>query len=133
MPLFRKFFFIASLVFIASCSKEKEEPQKPNPAPPKIITSPPKDTIKKATEEEHGIYIPYKLTGAQSLADLSNDLGEVKMTILFKINRRDLKHLKEGETIIVPNNGDSELIYSPFPQHLVAADSFWELLIGFSR
>ena len=51
------------------------------------------------------------------------------MLILLKINRRDLKHLKEGETYAVPNSGDNEITYSPFPTHVSLLDSIHRVLL----
>jgi hypothetical protein len=127
MPSLRQWLiYLLFLPIIASCSKEKEEPQKK--AVPPARTQPRKDTVKK-TVQENELYRAYKLTGAQSLVDLSNELGAEKMFILLKINRRDLKHLKEGETIAVPNADDSLMTYSPFPMHLVSLDSVRKALI----
>ncbi|MFI5263281.1 MAG: L,D-transpeptidase [Candidatus Kapaibacterium sp.] len=117
-------------VFISSCSKEKEEP--PRTSPPKAaapVTPAPKqkDTTRKVLGNE--LYKPYKLTGAQSLSALSKEIGKEKMFILYKINRRDLKHLKEGETIAVPNADSNEMTYSPFPDSLVSLDSVRKILI----
>ncbi len=135
MPSLRYSLLLLLLgVFISSCSKEKEEPSKstaPKVAAPvkkDTVISIPKDTSKKSLSDT-GLYKPYKLTGAQSLSDLSNELGKEKMFILFKINRRDLKHLKEGEIIIIPNGDSSEITYSPFPDSLRSLDSVRKILI----
>jgi hypothetical protein len=127
MPSFRLWIILSLLVtIVSSCSKEKEEPPK---SPAQGVTTPAqKDTVKK-TILENSLYKPYKLTGAQSLADLSQELGKEKMFILFKINRRDLKHLKEGETITIPNSDSSEMTYSPFPDSLALLDSVRKILI----
>jgi hypothetical protein len=120
-------FLLLFLPIIISCSKEKEEPTKK--IVPQVSTQSQKDTAQlpkdtgKKNVPENKLYRSYKLTGAKSLSDLSQKLGARKMFILFKINRRDLKHLKEGETIVVPNEDDSEMTYSPFPRHLESLDS----------
>jgi hypothetical protein len=126
------FLFITSI--LSSCSKEKEE--SPKSTPPKVtapvqkdtVITIPKDTSKKSLSDT-GLYQPYKLTGAQSLSDLSNELGAQKMVILFKINRRDLKHLKVGETLAMPSSDSSEMTYSPFPVSLASLDSVRKILI----
>lgn len=123
----RRFCLSVLLLLIVSCSKEKEEPPK-KPSPPAPTVSAPKDTLKRPIPDT-GLYREYKLTGAQSLLDLKEELGEQKMSILLKLNRRDLKHLKEGETYIVPNGDDSVMSYSPFPLHIAALDSVRKILI----
>ena len=111
---------------LASCSNEKQEPAKIEPkiAHPQvpIPVSVTKDTANSAIRA-NALYREFPLTGARSLSDLSNELGPAKMFILLKINRRDLKHLKEGEIISVPNADDSEMTYSPFPLHVVRLEA----------
>lgn len=127
MPFLRQWLFLLLfLPIIVSCSKEKEEP--PKKTIPHVSAQLQKDTTKKAARENK-FYKEQKLTGAQSLADLSRDLGPEKMFILFKINRRDLKHLKEGETYNIPNSDDSEKTYSPYPLHISSLDSIHKVLI----
>ena len=125
MTFLRRGFSLFLLLFIVSCSKEKEEPPK-KPAPPIVVV--PKDTAKKPVPDT-GLYSEYKLTGAQSLVDLQAELGTQKMFILLKLNRRDLKHLKEGETYIIPNGDDSVMTYSPYPLHVQALDSIRKVII----
>jgi len=131
MPLLKYGVLLLLLgVFISSCSKEKEEPPKP-PAPKAAapVTPAPKqkDTTQKIIGNE--LYRPYKLTGARSLSDLTKELGNEKMFLLYKINRRDLKHLKEGETLAVPNGDSTEETYSPFPDSLKNLDSVRKIII----
>ncbi len=135
MPSFRGWIlYLSLLTIVSSCSKEKEEPPKTTaskvmaPVQKDTVRIIPKDTSKKSLSDT-GLYRSYKLTGAQSLADLSNELGAQKMFILFKINRRDLKHLKEGETITIPNADSNEITYSPFPDSLSLLDSVKKILI----
>ena len=134
MPSLRQWLFLLLfLPIFLSCSKEKEEPSKK--ISPQISAQSKKDTLKytsdtsKKAGPENKLYRSYKLTGAQSLSDLSQELGPKKMFILFKINRRDLKHLKEGETYNVPNADDSEMTYSPFPLQMKDLDSVRKILI----
>ncbi len=130
MPLFRRWFSILLFVpLIASCSKEKEEPKRVEPA---IVK---KDSIKVQKNAArkiltgNGLYSFDTLSGAQSLADLSAELGAKKMFILFKINRRDLKHLKEKDVLALPNSDDSEMTYSPFPLQMQGLDSVRKIII----
>ncbi len=118
--------FLLFLPIIASCSKEREEPLKK--VIPQFVSQPPKDNLKTKAVDTN-LYKSYKLTGAQSLSDLSQELGEKRMFILLKINRRDLKHLKEGETYAIPNSDDSENTYSPYPLHVSALDSIHKIII----
>jgi len=129
MPSLRQWVLLSLLVtMVSSCSKEKEELPKP-PAPKQTAPKQQSDTTSKKTPLGNDLYRPYKLTGAQSLADLSKELGKEKMFVLLKVNRRDLKHLKEGETIVVPNGDSSAMTYSPFPDSVVSLDSVKKILI----
>src|ERR1043165_8421974 len=92
---------ILSLV-ILSCSEKKEEPK---PLPPKKTTEAP-----AAPKRDTGLYRSYYLDGTTSLNTLLKELGEQKAFILYKLNRRDLKHLKEGDTIIVPAGRDNDRV-----------------------
>ena len=127
MPSFHRWLFsLYFLLILVSCSKEKDEPLKKN-APLRTIPVQ-KDSIKK-TLRQNNLYREYPLTGAKSLAELSKEIGPQKMFILLKINRRDLKHLKEGEIISIPNADDSEMTYSPFPLQMQNLDSVRKIII----
>ena len=116
---------LLSIFFLQSCSKKNEEIPK---EAPKKIEQPLVEKKKEATIPDTGLYSKYFLSGAKSLSDLSDKLGSSGMFVVFKINRRDLKHLKEGETIIVPNQGDSVMTYSPYPAHAAKLDSIKKIL-----
>jgi len=107
--------------FLTSCTKKNEET-------PKIPEKPRLEVKKEIPKPDTGLYSKYYLSGTKSLSDLSDQIGKSGMFIVFKINRRDLKHLKEGETIIIPNRGDSEMTYSPYPQHVTKLDSVKKVL-----
>ncbi|MDP4220664.1 MAG: L,D-transpeptidase [Bacteroidota bacterium] len=127
----RRYFVLFFLLpLVVSCSKQKEEEPSKKSAP--VVTTAPlpkKDTVVAKALPENGLYKAYKLTGAQALVELTEELGPKKMTILYKINRRDLKHLKQGETIAVPNSSDSESTYSPFPLRVYSLDSVSKVLM----
>jgi hypothetical protein len=135
------FFFLYLSLYLVSCSKEKQEQplQKETPAPAvkKVDTSTAKkdtiaqakDTTLQAADTTRHLYKSFYLDGAKSLNDLSKDLGPEKMSILFKINRRDLKHLKMGDSVVIPLNGNDEMIYSPYPAHISALDSVKKILL----
>src|SRR5579872_3631919 len=120
-------FLISSFLFLASCTKKNEEAPK-IVVPPKKVEQPLLEKKKEVAITDTGLYRKYPLTGAKSLSDLSDQLGSAGMMIVFKLNRRDLKHLKEGETIVIPNRGDSEMTYSPYPLHTAKLDSVKKIL-----
>jgi hypothetical protein len=109
------------VIILSSCSKKEEAH---SVAPPKKVEQP----KPKPVQPDTGMYSKYYLSGSRSLSDLSDQLGKAGMFIVYKLNRRDLKHLKEGETIVIPNRGDSEMTYSPFPLHIAKLDSVKKIL-----
>src|SRR5262249_16080558 len=112
------------IILLASCSK-KEEPapeQKIKEVPPKI------EKKQEPIKHDTGTYSSYYLSGSSALTDLSGELGKSGMFIVCKLNRRDLRHLKEVETIVIPNHGDSEMTYSPYPLHIAKLDSVKKIL-----
>jgi lipoprotein-anchoring transpeptidase ErfK/SrfK len=129
-----RFYILAVIIFafsLSSCQKKKEE--FPKVESPVIVK---KDTIakqlpknnKEENKPDTGIYKTFYLDGAKSLSSLSSELGPEKMLLVFKLNRRDLRHLKQGDSIVLPNKGDSELTYSPFPLQIPELDSLKKIL-----
>jgi hypothetical protein len=109
---FQPYFPVLILtLFVLSCSEKKEEPK---PIPPRKAAQAPATAPKRDT----GLYRSYYLSGGKSLTDLLAGLSDTKKLILYKINRRDIKHLKEGDSVVVPNGSDNEMDYSPFPLSL---------------
>src|SRR4051812_35921938 len=94
----RLFASLIVCLFLFSCTEKKEEA--PKNISPQVIkkdtarkdsafkkdTTAKKDTL--AAIPDTGLYRSYLLSGARSLSDLSKEIGESKITIVFKINRR---------------------------------------------
>ncbi len=94
-----------------SCSKEDE----PRQSPPKSLV---KNEAPKQPVRDSNLYATYILSGSRSLTDFFAKIGPEKKKIVFKLNRRDLAHLREGDTIITPNGSANELDYAPFPKSI---------------
>ena len=109
-----------------SCSTNDQDKHKEKPPP---YSFPNRATKELSPIDMSSLYRAFPLTGALSLSDLSHELGTKKMLLIYKINRRDLKHLKQGDTIAIPNLGDSELSYAPYPLHIGSLDSVKKILI----
>ncbi|MBS1902912.1 MAG: L,D-transpeptidase [Bacteroidetes bacterium] len=114
------------LIIIASCSKERTETPKPSaPLVQKPATMPPSATVHPVS----GHYRSYLIDGASALSALLRSLGPDGMMLVYKLNRRDLKHLKTGDSIVIPLAADSILAYSPFPRHLDSLGAQGKLLV----
>ncbi len=106
--------------FIVSCSKNIK--QEPNPIQVTALT---KDTIKQRSV----LYKPFYIEDAKALSNLATELGAEQMLMVLKINRRDLRHLKLGDTILLPAHAGTELEYSPFPSRISGIDSNKKLIL----
>jgi hypothetical protein len=69
------------------------------------------------------------IEGATALAQLQAELGEEAMTLVLKINRVDLKHVRQGEPLIIPDALSDPLAVAPFPRELQAAQEIPKLLL----
>jgi hypothetical protein len=96
-----------------SCSKEDE----PRQSPPKLLV---KNDAPMPLVRDSNLYATYVLSGSRSLTDLFAKIGPKKKQIVFKLNRRDLAHLREGDTLITPNASDNEMDYAPFPMSMAS-------------
>lgn len=116
------------LLVAISCSRDKEEtPKPPVPAAP----SQPPVPVKSADSVR--TFRVVHLNSTKSLTDLVKELGPEKMQLLYRLNRRDLKHLKSGDSVVVPTTQDSILAFSPFPQQVQDLDSVAKLLVVSQR
>lgn len=69
------------------------------------------------------------LTGAKHLEQLKAQLGPGGTTLMLKINRVDLKHIRTNETLLVADGAQSLLSCSPFPVSADSARAFPKLII----
>jgi lipoprotein-anchoring transpeptidase ErfK/SrfK len=108
---------------LASCAKEPKPPLPPQAAAPaKPATTP--------TAPEPAVrYRMVHLNGTTALLALIHGMDPPQMALLFKLNRRDLKHLKSGDSVVVPTATDSLLAYSPFPQRVDSSITLPKLLV----
>ncbi len=56
------------------------------------------------------------MRGPRVLAALQDSLGPDGFINLLKVNRRDLAHVREGDSLIVPGYGRDSLAHSPIPR-----------------
>lgn len=78
-------------------------------------------------------YRPIVIESAQSLAALRKQLGVEAFLIVLKINRVDLEHVRQGATLLVPEQAIDLLSASPFPREIPAEACPSEKLLAVSR
>jgi lipoprotein-anchoring transpeptidase ErfK/SrfK len=67
--------------------------------------------------------------GRKVLSQLKSEIGEEKMAVLLKLNRLDAQHLRAGATILIPEQIDELINYSPFPHRLEAGHEIPKLIL----
>jgi hypothetical protein len=107
---------VATLLITGCARRETRRPEQPEtthvatPTPPPAPPPPP---------QPH--YRAVKLSGARDLADLESALGERKFALFLKVNRVDLKHVRDTDTLAVPDSTLDTLGVSPLPLQLESA------------
>lgn len=61
--------------------------------------------------------------GPTTFLEWATELGVDRMTIVLKLNRLDEKHVRIGDTLLVPTRFEDELTHAPLPRRLPALDS----------
>lgn len=56
------------------------------------------------------------IEGPKSLAALRKQLGADGFSLVLRINRVDLEHVRQGDALIVPEGATEPLAFSPFPR-----------------
>jgi hypothetical protein len=111
--------FCAFLLLLAIACK-KEEPPKPPP--------PPKPALKLKVKQPDTLgFKLVAMDGFSSLKQLEEKLGAENMFLIFKLNRLDRDHIRDNDTLVVPNIFDERL--APFPAWLEAARDIHKIII----
>lgn len=58
------------------------------------------------------------IEGPQTVAALRKELGRDGFLHVLKVNRLDLEHVRQGDTLVVPDRVDDPLLLSPLPRTL---------------
>lgn len=74
-------------------------------------------------------FVAWPVVGASRLAALVDSLGEERWTQVLKLNRVDPKHVRDGDTLVLPVTFGDSLALSPFPRELPAARDSAKLLL----
>lgn len=113
------------LTLLVSCRKDPSAPAQTSNSP-NIVRATPTPT---ATMKPSVGYHAQPIENAKSLAQLKAELGEEGLTLALKLNRLDLKHVRLGEALIIPDTANDPLAVSPFPLELESARSIPKLLL----
>lgn len=112
---------VAALLVFAGCSRAQE----PAPAPP--------DTTHAARPEPPPRPAPryraLQLSGESALVDLQNALGSKRFTLFLKANRVDLAHVRDTDTLALPDSSLDTLDLSPFPPALAGVASAPKMIL----
>ena len=74
-------------------------------------------------------YRAVKLAGNQTLTELENALGAHRFALFLKVNRIDLGHVRDTDTLAVPDSTLDTLDLAPFPLQLANAAAIPKLLL----
>lgn len=67
--------------------------------------------------------------GRKFLSQLRSEIGEEKMAVLLKLNRLDAQHLRAGVTLLIPEQVDELITFSPFPSRVETVREIPKLLL----
>ena len=85
--------------------------------------------IKENSVEAAPAFRTVVLTGAKNLEQLKSQLGPEGTTLMLKINRVDLKHIRTNETLLIPDAAKGLLSCSPFPLTAQSAGGMAKLIV----
>jgi lipoprotein-anchoring transpeptidase ErfK/SrfK len=74
-------------------------------------------------------YRELRLAGSSTLNKLKRELGGDGLTLLQKVNRRDLRHMGKGVVLQVPERGVDLLAFSPFPVSVAALNDLKKAIL----
>ena len=109
-PLFVLLFSVIAAT--AGCRKEQSPPASSSvkPAGPAVLSPkpvPPEPSLPN--------YRSIPIEGMKSIIQITSELGKEGFTLVLKINRVDLDHVRQGEALIVPGKVVDLLTHAPFP------------------
>lgn len=71
----------------------------------------------------------FEVQGRKSITVLESRLGADAFTAMLKINRTDRKHIRNGDSLIIPDAGADLLSIAPFPTQLEVARTIPKLVL----
>lgn len=114
-----------ALALLIGCRKDPSTPAQTSETPSTARATP----TPTATPSPSISYHAQPIESAKSLAQLKAELGEDGLLLALKVNRLDLKHVRHGEDLIIPDTTNNPLAVAPFPVELESARSIPKLLL----
>jgi len=95
-------------------------------------TAAPAETAAVAPADTLPRYATFAITDEKALSGLARRLGPDSFAVVLALNRIDLAHARQGDTLVVPSTFDLARL-SPFPDTLPAARTLPKLLLVSAR
>ena len=123
-------------VLVGCAERPAASPPDPIESRPSATDSPPAGSGGVATNGPAGppaaavYYQPIAIDSGRPFRRLVRELGPDRLTLLLKLNRVDLEHLRAGDTLYLPSDSlVGPLEAAPFPGRVPALDSFPKFLL----
>src|SRR5262249_49075495 len=71
----------------------------------------------------------FKVQNQKSIQQLESRLGPEGFLAMLKVNRVDKKHIRFGDSLLIPQIGNDPLAIAPFPQELDSAVNVPKLVL----
>jgi lipoprotein-anchoring transpeptidase ErfK/SrfK len=71
----------------------------------------------------------FNVRNGKSVTGLESRLGAETFTAMLKINRTDKKHIRAGDSLVIPDPGSDLMQISPFPLQLEVAQAIPKLIL----
>jgi len=119
-----------AVAWTMSCGAPGSPREAPSPAPDTTVTAdalamvPPPDTAVHA-----GRYRSVEIPSRRALRGLWKELGPERFLLTLKVNRRDSSHVRDGDSLMVPDSTAELLDLSPFPRELPSIRDFVKLIL----
>ncbi len=73
-------------------------------------------------------YRPFAIKAPRSLSQMRSEIGKETMAAVLKLNRVDARHVRAGDTLLVPEPMTDLITLSPFPSEIETARDIPKLL-----
>lgn len=121
---------VAVAVMMIGCGREAPRTSAPvevesdaSPEPVEREPPPPPPQLPRLS------YRAVLIEGMESILQLQSELGAEGFSLVLKVNRRDIAHVRQGENLVVPSQTDDLLELSPFPRTLPSVQTLPKLIL----
>ncbi|HKA20987.1 MAG TPA: L,D-transpeptidase [Blastocatellia bacterium] len=108
----------------------KHNLSQPQPTEPEDSISRPAAPTKTATLSVSRLgFEIFKVQNQKSIQQLESRLGPDGFLTMLKVNRIDRKHIRVGDSLLIPHAGEDTLALAPFPRQLQTAINIPKLVL----